>query len=126
MRPNLHVITKPRCGTLPHFSPLIVSGDQLVGILHSTGPSLGIVIGPVPSGTSKKVARKTAVIRPELRIICTWPCPLDKGGLRRVDPVDTVVGRYIGQLTLPDGDEYRSMVGVLFRFKLSGRPVVRA
>jgi hypothetical protein len=48
-----------------------------------------MVIGAVPSGTSKNVARNSAEVGPELRIICTWPYPrsmmhpLDAANVRR-------------------------------------------
>ena len=39
---------------------------QLVGILQSAGPSAGTLIGAVPCGVSKNVARNTATVVPEL------------------------------------------------------------
>jgi hypothetical protein len=54
-----------RGGQLP-TSALSVFSYQLVGILRSAGSSAGRLIGAVPCGVSKNVARNTATVVPEL------------------------------------------------------------
>ena len=86
---------------------------QLVGTLQPAGASAGMLTGAVPAGASKNVAVKTASVSPVLTAVCTWPCPGSTNavpaGYRRAG---AALGRDVGQLTLGDGDEHRSRMGV--------------
>jgi len=68
---------------MTHLCVAAAPNDQLVGTLQSAGPSAGMLIGALPCGTSKNVARNTVGVLPELNAVCTCPCP----GSRNAVPI---------------------------------------